>query len=228
MLRRLLSSIKNGVVSNPLWDSLTNYYTFDNTPNDTKGTSNGTLINSLGYASCKINNGLNFNGTNNSLSLPDNFFKPSGDFSLSFWLNISNGSTTFILDIGGGQQGYADGLTIYRPSTLSLRLYIDGSNIAQFDTITDNTWYHVGLTHKTSTNYKTYLNGVLKTTLNTSKQITFPATTYGAFGSSKTATSSYSNFNAMKGDELAFFNTELTGAQMTELYNSGAGKQYPL
>jgi hypothetical protein len=84
------------------------------------------------------------------------------------------------------------------------------------------------LTHKTSTNYKGYLNGSLVNTLSTTKQINFPATTFGAFGTSKSATSTYGNFSAVKGDELAFFNSELTSTQVAELYNGGSGKQYPL
>jgi len=146
-------------------------------------------------------------------------------------LNISNVSTSsFVLDIAGGQQGYADGLTIYVPAGTGgdLRLYIDAGNILSFGTLSINTWYHVCLTHLTSTNYKAYLNGTYIGQKLTTKQITFPATTYGAFGSSKTTSSSYSNFNALKGDELAFFNSELTSTQVTELYNSGNGKQYPL
>lgn len=230
MSRYYRNLIEGVLPSNPLWDNLSNYYTLDNTPNDAKGTSNGTLINGLGYAVAKINNGLNFDGINDSFSLPDNFFKPSGDFTVSFWLNVSNLADSFVLDIGGGQQGYGDGLTIYIPGGTggSLRLYINGGYICVFGAISANTWYHCVLTHKTSTNYKTYLNGSIANTLVTTKQIVFPATTYGAFGSGKSGASTYNYFNAFKGDELAFFNSELTSTQVTELYNSGSGKQYPL
>jgi len=225
----LINSMNRLAPSNPLWDTLTNYYTFDSTPNDAKGTSNGTLINGLGYSAGKINNGLDFDGINDSFSLADNFFKPSGDFTVSFWFNLTLVLDTFLLDIGGGQQGYGDGLTIYRPNGSTLRLYIDGSNILPvLGTINVNTWYHLTLTHKTSTNYKIYINGVLDNTLGTAKNISFPATTYGAFGSGKSASSTYSSFNTFKGDELAFFNSELTSSQALELYNSGSGKQYPL
>ena len=227
MYYSLINSMKRVAPSNPLWNTLTNYYTFDSTPNDAKGTSNGTLINGLGYSAAKINNGLNFDGVNDAFSLPDNFFKPTGDFTVSFWFYKSTTATPFILDIGGGQQGYSDGLTIYGPLS-DIRLYIDGGNVLPFGTILINTWYHVVLTHKTSTNYKGYLNGSLVNTLSTTKQINFPATTFGAFGTSKSATSTYGNFSAVKGDELAFFNSELTSTQVAELYNGGSGKQYPL
>jgi hypothetical protein len=230
MSRYYRQLIEGSLPPNPLWSSLTNYYSLDSTPNDTKGSANGTLINGLGYTTGKINNGLNFDGVNDSFSLPDNFFKPSGDFSVSFWLNLSTISIySFILDIGGGQQGYLDGLSIYYPPVPGdLRLYIDAANILSFGSLSVNTWYHVCLTHKTSTNYKAYLNGTYIGQKSTSKQITFPSTTYGAIGTAKDSSSSYSFYSPLKMDELAFFNSELTSTQVTELYNSGNGKQYPL
>jgi len=220
--------IRNYVSSTPtIWNTLTNYYTFDNTPNDLKGGANGTLINGLGYSAGKINNGLNFDGVNDSFSLPDNVFKPTGDFTVSFWIKLSNVTTCFALDIGGEQTGFGNGLVIYTPSGQnSFRLY-SGNAIIYFGTLNINTWYHLVLTHKQSTNYKAYLNGSLTNITSTSYNITFPTTTYGAFGTSRSGPSSYGNFNPMQGDELAFFNSELTSTQVTELYNSGAGKQYP-
>jgi hypothetical protein len=211
-----------------IWNTLTNYYTFDSTPNDAKGGANGTLINGLGYSPAKINNGLNFDGINDSFSLPDNVFKPSGDFSVSFWIKLSTTNICFALDIGGAQSGFGSGLVIYAPSgSNSFRLY-SGFAIVVFGTLATNTWYHLVLTHKQSTNYKAYLNGSLVNNTSISHNITFPTTTtYGAFGTAKNGPSTYDYFSQMQGDELAFFNSELTSTQVTELYNSGNGKQYP-
>jgi hypothetical protein len=210
---------------NPLWNTLTNYYTLDNTPNDVKGGANGTLINSLGYASAKINNGLNYNGINNYFTFPNSFFQVSNDFSISFWFNVNSASIFFLMDIGGGQTGYVDGFAIYRPAGSDLKLYVNGSNILSSGFFpSNNTWYHVGITHKTSTNYKMYINGSLANTLTTTKQISYPGTTISNLGTAQGGLYAV----PLLMDEVSFFNSELTSTQMTELYNSGSGKQYPL
>lgn len=228
MSRYYRSQIEGSLPPNALWNTLTNYYTFDNTPNDVKGGANGTLINGLGYTTGKINNGLSFDGVNDAFSLPDNFFKPTGDFTISFWLKLSSLTTCFALDIGGGQSGFGQGLAIYTPSGTNNFLLYSGSPIIYFGILPINTWQHLVLTHKASTNYKTYVNGNIVNTSSTSFNITFPSTTYGAFGTSKSGASNYGNFNAIQEDELSFFNSELNSTQVSELYNSGSGKQYPL
>lgn len=209
-----------------LWNNLVAYFTGDNTPNDSKGIYNGTLTNGATYATGKINNGFSTDGVNDyvaiSPTLGSSFSSPTSAHSYSAWVypTISPPVYSFII-----QNGKNDiGTSMVLSSDQLIFFYKGGFNVASVSGAipTINTWYHIVTTYDGAGTVKFYVNGVLKQTSTISW-------TDGT-GTCNTYIGSYlGTGNFFKGtiDEVACFTTNITQAQVTELYNSGAGKQYP-
>lgn len=208
-----------------LWNNLVAYYTGDNTPNDSKGIYNGTLLNGATYGTGKINNGFSFDGVNDyisvSPSLGASFTSPSNSHSYSFWAypNVLSENKTIINNGNAGMGTIVafGGANIYIFYAGVGGLYNAGGGFSI------NTWYHIVITYSGGI-FKMYKNGSL---FSTSSVITW---TDGG-GTSNTYIGSYLNGSGLYNgtiDELGAWSRALTATEVTELYNSGTGKQYPL
>ena len=226
----------SGSGANPLWNGLLAYYTADNTPNDALGTYNGTLINGATYGTGIINQGFSFDGVNDYVDLGDILnFDGSTPFSVSLWYyptSLSGQNTLF---------GKQDNISPFK----GYQLQMDGNKVrfTLFNSyipadymikrrsflFSINTFYHIVMTYDGSKNssgvniYINELNGVYDVTTNlftTSIDNTGIKTTI----SSQNGSASYASGII---DEVGVWNRELTSIEVTELYNSGAGKQYP-
>ena len=223
--------IRNYVAPLPtIWNNLTHYYSGDNTANDLKGTSNGTLINGTTYGAGKINNGFDFDGINDYISFPVNTFKPIGDFSISFWFYKKNNNQAGYMSFTEiGQPYYGNGMFGYNYNG-GFAFEVNGGRDIVTPFIPNDTWTHIVITHKDSTNYKIYTNGVLATPVPGNYPNTATTTVNPNFSSNNIAMAINNvggYVGATKFDEIALFDgAELTQSQITELYNSGEGKQY--
>ena len=206
------------------------------TSKDAYGTNNGTLMNGCTFATGKIGKAFTFDGVNDLVALPVNSMNFTGDYSFSFFVNLgtvgSSTQTVFASENwtgSGGDRGYII-------SFINGVLYFDGYYNSTFvvrcistTTVSANQWYHFTIT-KTSTQVKMYMNGSLQTTTNYTGVINYNPTVYPAIGALyyQNGTNSY-NFmsNGSKIDAFSVWQKELTQAEVTELYNSGNGKQYP-
>ena len=224
-----MSTIINGIgrvgirtfvpTPNPLWNNLKAYYTGDNTPNDAKGTYNGTLVNGTTYATGKINNGFSFDGINDYVSLPSGMFNPSGSFTISAWFNITSLPTLkYIIKIGNFLD---NSICVYVRSTATTFLVANASDYQVIDAPLPvfNTFNHVVCVKNTVSNkYLIYFNGVLASqpTIAINHSLPNLTTQIGAY-----------NFPGII-DEVGLWDGKaLTASEVTELYNAGNGKQYP-
>jgi len=212
-------------VASTLWNNLKAYYTGDSTPNDALGVYNGTLTNGATYTTGKINNGFSLDGVNDYVSISPtfgaSFSSPTSAHSYSAWVNIPSAQTGFIIQNGNGGMG-----TSMVVSSNWLGVYYRGGNslIQTTNTISYNTWTHCVATYNGAGTFKLYLNGTLRDTF------TGRSWTDGA-GTCTTQIGSYNGTGLyFKGttDEVCAFTKELSATEITELYNSGSGKQYPL
>lgn len=219
---------------NPLWDGLQAYYTADNTPNDALGTYNGTLVNGATYGTGIISNGFSLDGVNDYVDLGNNLdFDGSTPFSLSFWVKSNDVTTLTTRNLLGkallsgstsdGWYAYSYGsrlgFHIGETTTNRIIIYIDGvvtTSFTHFVVVYDGS--------KTASNQKIYVNGV------DTSFVVFNDTFTGNSNNSQTFKIGASNagqyFNGLE-DEIGIWNRVLTPSEVTELYNSGAGKQYP-
>jgi hypothetical protein len=209
-------------------------YNAENNANDSFGSNNGTAVGGLTYTTGKIGQAFQFNGTNSYVSLPNtsNQFNFYGDFSISTWVNTPNYTSNRIIFSNyslGGTYGY--GIILYHANTniFGCALY-NGNTIGQYHTsagITTNSWNHVVVVRKVGQNTKIYINGTLASGSyplgNSSISPSFPGTQIVNIGS-------YSNGSGLanyKQDATTIWQKELTQSEITELYNSGNGTQYP-
>jgi len=231
MSRYYRSLIEGVLPPNPLWDSLLSYYTGDNTPNDSKGVANATLFNGVTYATGKINNGFSLDGVNDYLTFGSNLdFNGSTPFSYSFWINTSqtNGALFRNLDASFAGAGY---MCYILSSKIEFLIQNSSSNRLYVKTVDSlaSGWNLVNITYdgsKNASGVKIYFNGTPKTL--TTITNTFTLSSYNALGVGLGVTvSSIAWLNAIV-DEIGIWSKVLTATEVTELYNAGNGKQYPL
>lgn len=225
--------IVNSGSSNPLNTNLYAVYKAESNANDSLGTYNGTAGGGLTYSAGKSGNAFTFNGTNAFVSLPNGSLSSLGtSFSYSFWIN-----PTLISGIGamintytstGGNKGF---YTRYNSYGI-IQTYAFNSagtaiiNGAEGGTISPGSWQMITITFDGS-NVRTYKNATIQDTTAYSGVIGFDTTTYPSLGCLYYAPATYAFFLNGSMDETYFYTKKLSGAEITDLYNSGAGKFYP-
>lgn len=205
--------------SPPLWNGLVAYYTGDNTANDAKETYNGTLVNGATYGTGKIGSAFSFDGINDYMSTAINSpINSSLPHTYSCWvkptalsIGIFVGNGTSMLGIRGGGN-----LTFFQ--------YYVNAEVNSGYILPLNTWTHITVTYKGtsfgSNNVLIYVNGSLLYT----GSLYMPAGGSKVFlGSNNAGSGGF--YNGLL-DEVGVWNRVLTAAEVTELYSTGAGKQY--
>lgn len=227
-----------GAAVNPLWNDLLAYYTADNTGNDALGNYNGTLTNGATYGTGIINNGFSFDGVNDYVDLGNNLdFDGTTPFSISCFVYHDTSFSTFAHYLS--KISYSPSALGYQLNTSSdkIRFYLtalrNGGGYCYVETtnsvLTINTWHHVVMTYDGSQD----ISGVNIYVDNTSVALSSLGNnlTGSTSNSDNSSIGAGSNGTAyyMRGiiDEVGVWNRELTATEVTELYNSGAAKQYP-
>lgn len=210
-----------------LADNIISYWKLDEASGnaaDSVGALTLTNNNSVPYGTGKINNGAVFNnGTTQSLSSGGPAFGAAG--TIAFWFFAPTG-------YDGGYFHDADASNRYYH-------YIngDGSSATSFNGTTmpaftaggivTNAWTHVVMTWDNSlgsNKQALYKNGTLYANTNNAISASTPASWYLGNRYSNTGT-----FDALQGtlDEFGVWTRALSSTEVTELYNGGAGFQYP-
>jgi hypothetical protein len=213
------------------------------TTNDALNTYNGTAQGGLTYGVGKVGTAFVGNGTNAYITLANNSFKftNSQSFSISTWVNITNSNVSNIIFsswLFSGSQGYGWLLRTspYSSTQCNLAFITDwqgGSGtpipLSVSNAFTINTWVFVTATRNGSTGVeKIYVNGSqIATRTLTPNYLYTSNTVYPSILAQKYDSSSVSGYLNGKIDELNIWTKELTSTEVTELYNSGNGKQYP-
>jgi hypothetical protein len=228
--------LANSAPTSTLNNSLYAVYNAENNTNDSLGSYNGTANGGLTYTTGKINNAFQFNGSNAYVRIPKttNNFDFIGNFSISCWFNQTNVGALFnnyysisnsnrygyYLYLQGGRVRFAT----YKGNTGGT----SASNVGQAGmVINTNTWYHVVVTKVVGNAFKIYINNVLQSLTVIDGDLSLhpvysPLTTINLG-----AEQGQAYFLNGKIDALNVWTKELTTTEITELYNSGNGKQYP-
>lgn len=214
------------------------YYKLDEsswtTAFDSVGNKNGALVNSPMFVSWwKINNWLYFDGSDRRYidiwtQIPGAFW--DGNFSLSFWYKADSFTVlpAYFLSYNRDFQIRWD------PGNFSaIQVWL--RSWTTFYTITSSslsvdTWYHIVVTRNTSTWLALYIDGSLSWSNPVTVNAALAAT--GDFETTKIGrrfTTSPSRDWKIDWtlDEVWIRSKALTSAEVTELYNSGSGLQYP-
>ena len=197
--------------------------------------NNGTAQGGLTYGLGKVGTAFQFNGTNAYVTLPSDTLTPTGDFSISLWFNTNSASTErhIISNVHkqGGAAGQWKGWDIF---TYASKVYFRlcntnvNSDVISTTTISNSTWYHVTVT-KSGTTQKIYINGALEATNNSAVTQNYTSPNYPVIGAQFYHTGAgYDTSTLFNGkvDAVSYWDKALTQSEITELYNSGNGKQY--
>lgn len=206
-----------------LIDNIRAYYKLEDT-SDSAGANTLTNSGTVSFATAgKIGNSAGtFNGVNQRLSRSDAMgFTSTSTNTYNLWVKF-NAAGGYLFD-AHTNSGASKRHLLYN-ATDRINSYINASDASVSTgagSITTGTWYMLTLTHNSGA-YELFLNGVSKGT----------ATVGGTGGAGNlfSAGNAADSFGApMNGlvDEFGVWDRVLTGTEITALYNSGAGLQYP-
>lgn len=181
------------------------------------------------YSAGKINNGAVYSGSAFHTVSDNAAIKPSTDITISLWVNISSTSSYQMLLAKGENAGDTRSYEIRCFGTttqIEVQMRAGGGSYIQFRSTTaigTGTWKHVVITRTGATN-KIYIDGTSDTL---------------AADFTQTTTIDYSTDDLWIGqrnggfrfngslDEIYIGNTAISSTEVTDLYNGGAGNQYP-
>lgn len=219
-----------------LIDDLVAYWSLDEASGnaiDAHGSNDLTDNNTVGTAAGKVGNARNFNGSDEYFSSATNPVNGSAAFSISAWVKNTRGSAAFRPDTicmclnqpvnGDGfylqLNGDAAGAKLRFVKAIS---YSAGEAVAD-SVISLSTWIHVVGTVSSGGVVKLYIDSVLQavTGSKAGAMSTNPAVFF-------TGIDQVGGAGGWLGqiDELGFWSRELSSAEVTELFNSGNGRDY--
>ena len=208
----------------PLLSGLLAYWNL----NETSGTradnsGNGHYLDEVGgvvgYSTGIISNSAgsfaNYLRTNDIINMNSG----SSDYTFQFWLKIDNASSQDIMV----PEPNLDFAFYYDADSQTFRISeiaVSDNNLFNYAP-NGNQWDHIAIVISGNT-YTSYLNGVSQGTLT---YVNFLITNKINFGNSIRNGGNYPVTGLM--DEIAIWSRALTGSEITQLYNAGAGKTYP-
>lgn len=215
-----------------LVNNLVLYLKLDGNSNDsinTSRTSTGTSITYTG--SGKINQSANFSGLGYILfSDSSDWDFSAGDFAVSLWVkrDISGVLERIIgqVDSGGVSTNSSWQIRFNADNTIFVRVFQNTSffDITSSNTISDINWHHIVLT-RINTTLHLYNNNVQVGTVSVSGVTINNSTSTLGIGRHGDFTS---NIFTGKIDEVGIWKGKgLTVGEISLLYNTGIGKQYP-
>ncbi len=213
-----------------LTTNIIGYWKMDGNSNDSVGSSNGTDT-SITYSTANgvINNGAGFNGTSSKITIADTAdLRLTGDeYTVSFWCKTG-------ASVAGVQRcinkddanDYSGGYGFWLNAAKLYWAHNSGSSNTIWTNVTlaASTTYFLTFVFEKGAQRKTYVNGSLinsSTTYN--NNITGEANDALIFG----AVAVHGQYWTGALDEISFWSRALTATEVSELYNSGDGLQYP-
>lgn len=203
------------------------YFSLEGNANDATGSYNATnngAVSAIG----KVGNCLDFDGVNDYVSLANDTIPPTGDFSVSCWINLDSVAAGHIVDMKSSTVPY------FRIDVQlgNLRAEVYGGNLSttyvfapSTITLSTSTWYHVVFTFdRTNKEGKLYINGSLDVTDGDTYTGTMP--TLDSSPQEVGRRVNGTNYTEGKIDELGIWTTVLTATQVSGIYNSGTGIPY--
>lgn len=210
----------NGQIPSSLNTSAFAYWKMEDT-SDSVGSN--TLTNSnVTFSTGKINNGAVFNGTSSAFTFPTVPATGANTWSASVWFKTSVSGASKSISYWGTNVSL-QGVDIYMNSSnkLATNFYGGGSQVVSTASVNDNAWHHAVVTCNGSA-LTLYLDGSSQGTgASVSPNI---GTTNKFIGKD----SGGGNWWSGSLDEFGLWSKELSASEVTELYNSGSGKQLDL
>jgi len=210
-----------------LTDNIIGYWKMEGDSTDATGNGNNGTDTTITYSTGngKIGQGAGFNGTSSKISLGTGLSVAGSAFTIAGWVYVTAdlgtfqnvfskraaGGTQYQMHIDpSGYMGFFNGSSTYESSASA---------------VATGQWVHIALTLSAAS------SGQLIHYVNGSAVITTNSVNLGS-GSATTAVYMGNRYDGNEGfasniDEFGIWSRALSGAEITSLYNSGAGFQYP-
>lgn len=225
-----------------LTTNLVSYWKFDEASGnatDTVGANTLTNFGTATFGSAKINNGVTLNGTTQYMNITDaaqSGLGITGDLTMAGWINFSTFNSASIYVIGG--KATLDAVTV---RSWQIQMNVTGANKLDFEisngtldprsgvawTPSTATWYYLTFVYTAAAGtVDSYINAVAQTQQTgypTSINVSTAPFTMGSALQSGAQTF----FLPASLDEWGVWSRGLTGSEITQLYNGGAGLAYP-
>jgi len=213
-----------------LTTGLVSYWKLDGNSNDSVGSNNGSDTNvTYDNAYGKINQGALGNGSSTIINFGNSTsLKLNGNLSMSMWIYPTANSVGYVFGRTSNVSPYGMYYFYLGASgenfTIALSLFNSGGGqvIATSAAFPLNAWYHVVAT-VSGTAMTVYVNGVSSGTKTFSGTRSFTDHNNWAFCRGTDGVADYVG----RLDEVGIWSRALTTDEITELYNAGAGLQYP-
>lgn len=217
-----------------LADNLISYWSLDEASGnatDSHGSNTLTDLNTVTSAVGKIGNARDFEADNSeALTSTDNASLSTGDidWTIAAWVQIESLTTRCVFGKGDGAGPSTDEYVLrtvaskFRWSVSRASAYTD-LTASTFGTVTTGTWYFVVAWHDSAANQIGI--SVNAGTADTASHSTGPNDTAKGFAIGRYGELSAQYWDGLI-DEVGFWKRVLTGAERTELYNGGAGRDY--
>jgi len=211
-----------------LTDNLVSYWKLDEASgNAADSIGSNTLTNdNITYATGKINNGADLeSGSTAVFTTTTTPVTGTGDKTISVWCKPEsfNANGNVAVAIGGQSTNNQINIGFSDNGKAYANLY-GGGGLARASSASSNgTWYHLVAVYKTS-GFILYVNG--------SQVATGAANSMNVSGTNGNIFGNYTDYDTNWGydgliDEVGIWSRALSSTEVTELYNSGNGNQYP-
>jgi len=213
-----------------LTDNIIAYYKLDGNANDSVGSRNGSSA-SVTYSSGngKINSGGGFNGTNSNIELPSNTYISTTNFTVSAWFKTTSHSSSVGEIVSSDNSSNVRLFQLAVASSKVRLVRFDSSdsvitNISSSSNYNDGNWHFAVVTFDSSVGSKIYVDGtqVASDTVLTQNNNESSIWSIG----SNTNPTKIEFFNGAI-DEVGIWDRTLSGSEVSSLYKSGLGNQYP-
>lgn len=226
-----ICKVVGGASPSPLLSGLLAYWKLDTT---SWIDSSGNGITLTGHGGVTLGTGIisgcaliSSNGYLDNSST--NFSIGTGDITASVWINPSSYGSGGYEDFAGSVFDFRDNgsgkewLLIFT-DVGKLRIWQSPTSYETTATISLNTWTNIVISRNSGTT-SFYINGSLDGTFADTENFVSQIFTFGG-PADQPGNEEYLHYNGNI-DETGIWNRALTGAEITSLYNAGAGKTYP-
>ena len=230
-----LKSYNTSAGSAPATDThgIVSYWTLDGNANDSVGTNNGTLVNAPSYVTGVFGDALDFNGTTQYVSVPDDASLDfgTGNFSVNFWVKMNPAATAVEYLIGKDSTTAGWYLKVYRLAASYVYLWTHSGGTASYkdarvtsgDYLYDGNWHMLTIVKAgaAATDLYIYVDGIDRTSATHAASGGNPnvdnSSTLRYGGSLDGSTSKYSDSTI---DNVTIYNEVLTPSEILDFYNA--------
>lgn len=209
-----------------LTDNLVAYWKLDGNSNDSVGSINGTNNNiTFSSGNGKIIEGAGYNGSSSYITLgTHSALNITTNISICMWIRTTRASCDLFsrAQNSGSYPGYSLSLGSGGVAAGRISFYNGTSWQGSNSTVNSGSWVFVCITNN-GTNTIFYINGSVDRTVAQGNPNSYSGN--AAIGVRSDGLNASFFLDAL--DEVGIWNRALSGAEITQLYNGGAGNQYP-